>query len=293
MLNASMRNYQQRIDKYLHFQLNLLDDLAPELKSAMMYSVLIGGKRIRPFLVYSIGEMLGISLDKLDPCAAAIECIHAYSLIHDDLPAMDNDELRRGHPTVHIKYNEAIAILAGDALQAFAFDILSKPSTHFTPTQQLAMIKSLASASGYQGMCGGQAMDLASANKTISLDELTQLHQSKTGALISCAIELVLISYNAKQQISDPLRIFGHAIGLAFQVQDDILDITATTEQIGKPQGSDYQANKSTFPKLLGLTKAKETADKLINDALSALTKLPYNTQIIADFAHYIVARRK
>ncbi|MGS0727829.1 (2E,6E)-farnesyl diphosphate synthase, partial [Shewanella sp. 0m-11] len=253
---------------------------------------LIGGKRIRPFLVYAVGDMLGVKLTTLDSCAAAVECIHAYSLIHDDLPAMDNDALRRGQPTVHIAFDEATAILAGDALQALAFEIISDPIENITPSQNLAMVKALANASGYSGMCGGQAMDLSATNKQIELATLIKLHKLKTGALIRCAVEFAIIAAKVDEQERQALLDFADAIGLAFQVQDDVLDIIASTEELGKPQGSDTDSNKSTYPKLLGLEGAQKTASSLIEDALSALAKLPYNSQLIAEFARYIIERR-
>lgn len=292
MLASAIEQYQQRVDQQLIERFSTLEDIAPQLKDAMRYGALLGGKRIRPFLVYSVGRMLGVSLEKLDACAAAIECIHAYSLIHDDLPAMDDDALRRGKPTVHIAFDEATAILAGDALQTLAFEIITENVPGISSEQHLAMVKALAKASGYRGMCGGQAIDLASTDRAIDLAALTQLHNLKTGALISCAVELALIAANAPKDEYDNMMIFAHAIGLAFQVQDDILDITSTTEELGKPQGSDLESNKSTYPQLLGLQGAKDTAEQLIQDALSALAKLPYNSQLIADFARYIIARR-
>ncbi|RLV59954.1 (2E,6E)-farnesyl diphosphate synthase [Parashewanella curva] len=291
MLTDAIAQYQNRINHFLEQQLACLPDHATDLKSAMQHGALLGGKRIRPFLVYSVGDMLGVSLDKLDICAAAIECIHAYSLIHDDLPAMDDDDLRRGQPTVHIAFDEATAILAGDALQTLAFEILSG-DTEFTPQQQLAMICSVSKAAGYLGMCGGQAIDLASTDKQIDLDRLTQLHALKTGALISCSVELAIIAADANDADRASLMKYAQSLGLAFQVQDDILDITSSTEELGKPQGSDEESNKSTFPQLLGLQGAQQTATQLIEDALSALSKLPYNTQLIEQFAQYIVARR-
>lgn len=291
-LNNTLETYQQRVNKVIGKHLDALPEHAPKLKQAMKYCSLLGGKRIRPFLVYSIGKMLGVDLAKLDSCAAAIECIHAYSLVHDDLPAMDDDELRRGKPTVHIAYDEATAILAGDALQSLAFEMLCHDKSSLSATQQLEMLQVISKAAGYSGMCGGQAIDLDSTNQKISLDQLIQLHGLKTGALISCAVELALIASNADEAHKASLRIFAKNIGLAFQVQDDILDITSTTEELGKPQGSDTQANKSTFPSLLGLEKAKQTAEQLINDALSELDDLPYNSQIIEDLAQYLVARR-
>ncbi|MGI2170681.1 (2E,6E)-farnesyl diphosphate synthase [Shewanella sp. MF05960] len=292
MLAEAIKTYQKRVDAVLSEHLNQLDDAATHLKAAMLHGALLGGKRIRPFLVYSVGDMLGVNIDALDKAAAAIECIHAYSLIHDDLPAMDNDALRRGQPTVHIAFDEATAILAGDALQTLAFEIITAPCETLTPSQQLAMVSALAKASGYQGMCGGQAIDLSATNHSINLQRLTELHNKKTGALISCAVELALITANVPKVQYQLMMQYAQSLGLAFQVQDDILDITASTEELGKPQGSDEQSNKSTFPKLLGLDGAKACAEQLIQDALSALTKLPYNSQLIADFARYIIERR-
>lgn len=292
MLLKKIELYQHRVDLHLTRVIDELATSEAQLKAAMKYGALLGGKRIRPFLVYAIGDMLGVDLAKLDAAAAAIECIHAYSLIHDDLPAMDDDALRRGQPTVHIAFDEATAILAGDALQALAFDIISEPTSELSAQQSLSMVKALAKASGYNGMCGGQAIDLNSTDKQIDLATLTQLHRLKTGALIRCAIELAIIAANINDDERQHLLDFADAVGLAFQVQDDVLDITGSTEELGKPQGSDTQANKSTYPKLLGLAGAQQTAHTLIQDALSALAKLPYNSQLIAEFARYIIERR-
>ncbi|GGI94327.1 (2E,6E)-farnesyl diphosphate synthase [Shewanella hanedai] len=292
MLAQAITQYQLRVDNQLTQVIDAQIVTDDKLQAAMKHGVLFGGKRIRPFLVYAIGEMLNVPLERLDACAAAIECIHAYSLIHDDLPAMDDDALRRGQPTVHIAFDEATAILAGDALQALAFDILSQPIDGLTPTQNLAMISSLAKASGYSGMCGGQAMDLNATDKQIDLTTLTKLHKLKTGALIRCAVELPMIAANLPIEEQTQLITFAEAIGLAFQVQDDVIDIISSTEELGKPQGSDSDSNKSTYPKLLGLAGAQATAKSLIQDALSALTNLPYNSQLIAEFARFIIERR-
>ncbi|GIU40410.1 (2E,6E)-farnesyl diphosphate synthase [Shewanella colwelliana] len=292
MLADAITLYQQRVDKLLRHYISSQDDTEPKLKAAMQHGALIGGKRIRPFLVYAVGDMLNVPLERLDACAAAIECIHAYSLIHDDLPAMDDDALRRGQPTVHIAFDEATAILAGDALQTLAFEIISQPMAQLSPKQQLAMVAALAKASGYQGMCGGQSMDLNATDKQIDLTTLKQLHRLKTGALIRCAVALAIIAADITDNEQDLLLEFADAVGLAFQVQDDVLDIIASTEELGKPQGSDCESNKSTYPKLLGLSGAQATAESLINDALSALAKLPYNSQLIAEFARFIIERR-
>ena len=292
MLTQAINQYQQRVNQRIGTILDTLDDTEPKLKAAMRHGALLGGKRIRPFLVYSVGEMLGVPLERLDDCAAAIECIHAYSLIHDDLPAMDDDALRRGQPTVHIAFDEATAILAGDALQTLAFELISSDIEGLSDRQHLRLVQSLAKASGYRGMCGGQAQDLNATDKEISLAQLTALHRLKTGALIRCAVEFAVIVADVDDNERQALLEYADAIGLAFQVQDDILDITGSTEELGKPQGSDLDANKSTYPKLLGLEGAKATAQKLLEDALSALAKLPYNSQLIAEFARYIVERR-
>jgi len=292
VLSQAITQYQQCINSKLAHFIDAQTVTDSQLKAAMKHGALGGGKRIRPFLVYAVGEMLNVPAKKLDTCAAAIECIHAYSLIHDDLPAMDNDALRRGQPTVHIAFDEATAILAGDALHTLAFDILSEPIDGLTATQNLAMIKALAKASGYSGMCGGQAMDLSATNAQVDLPTLTQLHKLKTGALIRCAVELPMIAANVPLVEQALLMQFADAIGLAFQVQDDVIDIISSTEELGKPQGSDHDSNKSTYPKLLGLAGAQATAKSLIQDALSALTKLPYNSQLITEFARFIIERR-
>ncbi|MBW3137979.1 (2E,6E)-farnesyl diphosphate synthase [Ferrimonas balearica] len=293
MMHTALSHYQTRVNAALE---RIFDDLPvtdPRLLDAMRYGTLLGGKRVRPFLVYATGTMLGAKEDDLDSLAAAVECIHAYSLIHDDLPAMDDDHLRRGQPTVHIAFDEATAILAGDALQGLAYELLAEaPLPAELDGNRIAMLRSLARASGYQGMCGGQAIDLASTGKRIELDALQQLHRLKTGALIRSAVEMG--SYGVADlptEHRDALLRYAEAIGLAFQVQDDILDITADTEQLGKPQGSDQAADKSTFPALLGLDGARDAAQSLYQDALTALAELPYNTEHLQAFARYIVER--
>ncbi|MBY6018081.1 (2E,6E)-farnesyl diphosphate synthase [Halomonas denitrificans] len=292
-MHTALSHYQTRVNAALE---RIFDDLPVtdrRLLDAMRYGTLLGGKRVRPFLVYATGTMLGAKEDDLDSLAAAVECIHAYSLIHDDLPAMDDDHLRRGQPTVHIAFDEATAILAGDALQGLAYELLAEaPLPVALEGNRIAMLRSLARASGYQGMCGGQAIDLASTGKRIELDALQQLHRLKTGALIRSAVEMG--SYGVADlptEHRNALLRFAEAIGLAFQVQDDILDITADTEQLGKPQGSDQAADKSTFPALLGLDGARDAAQTLYQDALTALAELPYNTEHLQAFARYIVER--
>lgn len=262
------------------------------LKTATHYSILNGGKRLRPFLVYATGKMLAANKQDLDILAAAIECIHSYSLVHDDLPAMDDDDLRRGRPTCHIMYGEAHAILAGDALQTLAFNLIANHPFKVTPTQQMKMISELAQASGLEGMIGGQAFDIAATNKTITIDELEHIHQLKTGALLNCAITLgALCANNVTEHTFKQLDVFGKAIGLAFQVQDDILDIEGDTCVLGKPQGSDAQANKATYPALLGLEGAKQKARSLLADAITALNEIEADTRELEQLAYYIVER--
>ncbi|GAA5190762.1 (2E,6E)-farnesyl diphosphate synthase [Ferrimonas gelatinilytica] len=295
MQPEALGHYQARINRYLGEIFDRLPEVEPRLLEAMRYGTLLGGKRARPYLVYATGTMLGADEASLDPLAAAVECIHAYSLIHDDLPAMDDDHLRRGQPTVHIAFDEATAILAGDALQTLAFELLcDSPLPDTVAPNRLSMIRLLARASGYQGMCGGQAIDLASTARRVPLDALKRLHNLKTGALIRASVELGCL---AVPQLPEPhaeaLRTYADCIGLAFQVQDDILDVTGDTEQLGKPQGSDLAADKSTFPALLGLDGARDTAQSLYQDALTALAQLPYNSQPLEGFARYIVERNR
>ncbi|PKI14187.1 (2E,6E)-farnesyl diphosphate synthase [Colwellia sp. 12G3] len=289
--------YQQRINNFLATKLEELTINDPKLLEAMRYGLLIGGKRMRPYLAYITGEALSADLNDIDAVAGALECIHAYSLLHDDLPAMDDDDLRRGQPTCHKAFNEATAILAGDALQTLAFDILANHL--FTTNQsssripiQVELIQQLVSASGYQGMCGGQALDLAATGKGISLCELEVLHSLKTGALLKASVLMpAMCSEQVTEEHKKNLSEYAQLIGLAYQVQDDIIDLTSTEEVLGKPVGSDLAANKSTYPALLGLQGAQDKAENLLQQALQALTRLPYNTQSLADFATFIVKR--
>lgn len=292
-MESSLALYQHRVEHVMAAALAELNINDPELHAAMQYSLLSGGKRIRPFLVYAVGEMLGASLHDLDAPAAAIECLHTYSLIHDDLPAMDDDDLRRGRPTCHKAFNEATAILAGDALQALSFELLSQHQyQHVDFPQRLQMVQQLARHSGYSGMCGGQAIDLAHTNKQMTVEALEAMHQLKTGALIECAVQLAWLASPAKAPAElDALVHYARALGLAFQVQDDILDIEGDTATLGKPQGSDQQANKATYPSLLGLPAAKAKAQQLFAEAKQALSVLPYDTQPLSAFAHYVIAR--
>jgi farnesyl diphosphate synthase len=292
-VESSLALYQQRVEQVMTAALAAQPITDPQLLAAMQYSLLSGGKRIRPFLVYAVGEMLGASLHDLDAPAAAIECLHTYSLIHDDLPAMDDDDLRRGRPTCHKAFNEATAILAGDALQALSFELLSSHTyQQVAHSKRLQMVQQLACQAGYSGMCGGQAIDLAHTNKQMTVEALEAMHQLKTGALIECAVQMAWLASPATEPAElQALIRYARALGLAFQVQDDILDIEGDTATLGKPQGSDQQANKATYPALLGLPAAKAKAQLLFAEAKQALTMLPYDTQPLSAFAHYVIAR--
>ena len=287
-IKCAQRDVEATLNRYFEQPL----DTEQSIKQATHYSVLNGGKRLRPFLVYATGKMLGANKQDLDVLAAAIECIHSYSLVHDDLPAMDDDDLRRGRPTCHIVYGEAHAILAGDALQTLAFDLIANHSFNVPAQQQLKMIAALAKASGIEGMVGGQALDIAATDKLVNLAELERIHKLKTGALLNCAITLgALCAADTNQQTLLQLKQFGDAIGLAFQVQDDILDIEGDTQVLGKPQGSDVAANKATYPALLGLTGAKQKAQSLLKCALDALAAIDADTSELENLAKYIVER--
>ncbi len=286
--------YRTRIDSVLKRHIDELPDVSKPLAEAMGHGLLLGGKRVRPFLVYSVGSMLGADDELMDAPAAAIECIHAYSLIHDDLPCMDNDDLRRGKPTVHKLFGEAQGMLAGDALQTLGFEILSHASfPKELESNQLTMIRILSSSTGLRGMCGGQSLDLLGENASLSLEQLEKIHRHKTGALIEAA---VLMGALCIPQI-DPkhfeiLRSYASAIGLAFQVHDDVLDVVGDTEVLGKPQGSDIENAKSTYPSLLGLDKAVEYEQSLYVKAVECLESLPYETGVLKEFAKYIIERK-
>lgn len=292
-LTDSLIYFRTRSNTQISLWLDKLEGQHLPLIQAMKHGSLLGGKRARPYLTYVTGQLFGQSLENLDAPAAAVECIHAYSLIHDDLPAMDDDDLRRGQPTCHIAFDEATAILAGDALQTLAFSILAEGQLDPSAEQhRINMVRELASASGAHGMCLGQALDLAAEGKQIDLDALEQIHRNKTGALIRCAIRLGAYAAGEKGVAHlNKLDTFANAIGLAFQVQDDILDITGDTETLGKPQGSDVESAKSTYPALLGLEGAQLKAQQLYQEALQALDAIPYNTEQLEVFARYIIER--
>jgi farnesyl diphosphate synthase len=284
---------RDRVNLTLSQTIHALPEHSERLKQAMEYALLIGGKRMRPFLVYATGKMLSVQEKDLDGPAAAIEAIHAYSLIHDDLPAMDDDDLRRGHPTCHIYFDEATAILAGDALQTIAFEILCDyPLSGELALKRIQLIKIVSQAAGYNGMCGGQAMDLAATDQHITQQQLEDLHGKKTGALLSACVEMAIaLAADITPQSRQLLMNFAKTIGLAFQVQDDILDVVGDSVVLGKPQGSDQAMNKSTYPAMLGLVQAQVYLDNLHQQALQALRTLPYNTHMLESFTDFVIHR--
>ncbi len=287
-----LHSFQQRINQVLETTIAERRHTMPErLFDAINYSVLDAGKRLRPALTYAVGESLGTPLSLLDAPAAAVELIHCYSLVHDDLPAMDDDDLRRGKPTTHIAFDEATAILVGDALQAMAFDLLSQAS-ELTCRQRLEMIRVLSRAAGANGMVAGQMRDMMAEHTPLTIDELRRLHQQKTGALIETAVSFGgLASTQANEAILHSLERYGAHLGLAFQIQDDILDVTQSVEQLGKPQGSDERNDKTTFVSLLGLTEAKNEALKHASLAKSVLQECHLQSSLLTDLCDYIVER--
>ncbi len=296
-----LRECQQRIDDALPRLIGQAaseysEHAAPHLHSlfeSIHYSTLNGGKRVRPVLVYAAARAINPGLvndEALDHVAAAVECIHAYSLVHDDLPAMDDDDLRRGKPTCHIAFDEATAILAGDGLQSIAVELLALVP-NLADHQRLALIKTLVAAAGPRGMVGGQAIDLGAVNQSPTLETLEAMHQLKTGALLRAAVRLGAQYAGADDEQLHKLDQYGRAIGLAFQVQDDILDIEASTETLGKNQGSDLARNKPTYPALLGMEGAKQRAQALYEEAMTALEGFDEQALRLRELARFIVQR--
>ena len=277
-----------RVDATLAALFDARPAVDERLEAAMRHGLLVGGKRLRPLLVYLAGQALGASDDALDAPAAAIELIHAYSLIHDDLPAMDDDDLRRGQPTVHKAFDEATAILAGDALQALAFEVLA---SH--PYPRLGqLVTTLAVASGRDGMVAGQALDLAAVGGHPDAEAMAHMHAHKTGALIVAAVRLGgLVAVEEDDPRLAALIRYARAIGLAFQIHDDILDVTGDTATLGKISGADAARAKPTYPSLLGLSGAQRKANTLIDEAIAALAPLGEQAAPLADLAHYMIER--
>jgi geranylgeranyl diphosphate synthase, type II len=289
-LQSFLQDSQNRVNENLSdcLQLNIP---GKNLKSAMEYACLGGGKRIRPVLAYGGAVAVGGTKSLADNAAMAVELIHAYSLVHDDLPAMDDDDLRRGRPTVHKRYDEATAILVGDALQALAFNILSRQQ-HVSADVQLQMLRLLSDASGACGMVGGQALDFEAVGNSLTLEQLQQMHSLKTGALIRSAVVMGGLSHSGvSQQQLAALEEYASNLGLAFQVHDDILDVTGDTETLGKPQGSDKELNKPTYVTLLGLESARDKAQQLSDQAIAALDDFSDSANHLRELASYVIQR--
>lgn len=281
--------WRERTDAALAQALSALPDA--RLRAAMRHAALLGGKRIRPLLVYATGHLLGAADDALDAPATAIELIHAYSLVHDDLPAMDDDALRRGQPTVHVAFDEATAILAGDALQTLAFQRLAE--SPLPAEARIAMVRELALASGAEGMCGGQALDIDATGRggAISLDALRRLHAMKTGALLRCAVRLGAIAGGADGDARAALDHYAEALGLAFQIRDDLLDIESDSATLGKTAGKDLAQNKATFPALLGMDGSRAALAGLADEMHAALASFGERAASLAALAREVIER--
>ncbi|MBF0453863.1 MAG: polyprenyl synthetase family protein [Magnetococcales bacterium] len=275
-----------------------LDQLVPgahkppqRLNQAIRHSLIDGGKRLRPILLLACAEAVGSATDKLLPFACALECIHTYSLIHDDLPAMDDDDLRRGRPTCHKAYDEATAILAGDGLLTFAFELAARPIEGVPASASLAMVVQLAQDAGIHGMVGGQMMDMQAEDRPVELAELQSIHIRKTGALIRASCLAGARLGGGEEQQVQKLKRYGEAIGLAFQIADDILDIVGDTALLGKSTGQDQQHAKATYPALMGLSQAREEADSMVSEALRCLEDFSEAADPLRALARYITDR--
>jgi geranylgeranyl pyrophosphate synthase len=292
-LQHFMRDTQTRAESALDARLPSATRMPERLHQAMRYAVLGGGKRLRPLLTYATGRALGVPPEALDGPACAVEFIHVYSLIHDDLPAMDNDDLRRGKPTCHIAFDEATAILAGDALQALAFQVLAHdPGIVAGAEKRLEMITALATASGSYGMVGGQAIDLDAVGKSLDLPALENMHIRKTGALIRVSVNLAVLSApGVATEVAHGLDHYAKSIGLAFQIQDDILDVESDTQTLGKTRGKDQDQNKPTYTALLGLSGARQKALDMHGEAMDALAGLGREADLLRDLSRFIVER--
>ena len=292
-LPADLFDLSARADAVLARALPPEDQPPTELHRAMRYAVLGGGKRLRPLLVYATGTTFGAPLETLDASGAAVEIIHAYSLVHDDLPAMDDDSLRRGRPTCHVVFGEAMAILAGDALQALAFDVLAHDATLAGDAAiHVEMLRVLAIACGSHGMAGGQAFDLAAVGKALSPADLERMHVHKTGALIRASVRLGALAAGVRDAATlDALERYGHAIGLAFQIRDDLLDIEAGTEQLGKTAGKDVAASKPTYPAILGVEASRTELSRLTRAALAAVESFGARARPLSDLARFVADR--
>ncbi|RUT24542.1 farnesyl-diphosphate synthase [Asaia sp. W19] len=291
-LAASLGTAARAIEATIDRLLPMVEGDESVLIDAMRYAALGGGKRLRGYLVTEIASIFGAEPEGALRVAASVEMLHAYSLVHDDLPAMDDDDLRRGQPSTHKQFDEAIAILAGDALQTSAFEILADHATHSDPAVRIALVTALAQASGAAGMVGGQVVDIRGEGKALPLDQVRRLHAMKTGALIRYAAEAGAILGGATRVQRDAIIAYGRDIGTAFQVADDVLDTTASAEELGKTAGKDEASGKSTYVSLLGIEGARAEAARLSEQATQALTSFGAEAAALRALAHYIVERR-
>lgn len=295
-LSAHLQDIVEHVDLALASVLEHNKSHEPQLQAALSYALGGSGKRIRPLLCYAAARSVGATCDSWLCPALALESLHTYSLVHDDLPAMDNDQWRRGRPTVHVAYNEATAILVGDALQCLAFSLLANyPAASVKPQQRLQWVSLLSQASGHTGMVDGQALDMAATGLPLTLTELEGIHQRKTGQLIQAAVLMGGWSSQIEPSstILKALTVYGAKLGLAFQIMDDILDVTGSTESLGKDSGSDSANQKYTMVSLLGIEAASAQLHELHSQALAALTVLPGNTDALKELAHFVISRLK
>ena len=292
MTEPTFTQWARRVEEMLERTLPKARSAQATLHDAMRYACLGGGKRIRALLVYAGGDMLGVDPRTLDYPAAAIEMVHAYSLIHDDLPAMDDDDLRRGKPSCHRAFGEAVAILAGDTLQAQAFELLCRPESGLDAAARLSMVHLLADAMGARGMAGGQLADVEAVGRTLDLAQLEAIHGMKTGALIRASVMLGAGCGRPDAHVAARLEAYGERLGLAFQVVDDILDETTDGSGPGKPGGADRIAGKPTYTSILGLEKAAEAARRLHAEALASLDAIRYDTDTLRRLADFMINRR-
>ena len=288
-----LSGYADRVDGVLDLLLPGAEQSPESLHRAMRYAVLGGGKRLRASLVYAAGTLCGASLGELDTPAAAVELLHAYSLVHDDLPAMDDDDLRRGRPSCHVAFGEATAVLVGDALQSLAFEAAATASSAVPASNVVDRIAYFARASGSRGMVGGQALDLAAEGKLYTVDQLEAMHRQKTGGLIMASVYMGALSTptRGERELLRRLETYAGCVGLAFQIQDDILDLESDTETLGKPQGSDTRAGKLTYPALLGLEESKQRARNLQRKALAQLRAFDGRADTLRFLSEFAVVR--
>lgn len=291
-INAALAENAREVDAALDRLLPLHNGADTRLIEAIRYATLTGGKRIRPFLVLSGANLFGVSRSFALRAAAAVEMVHCYSLVHDDLPAMDNDETRRGAPTCHVKFDEATAILAGDGLLTRAFEVLAAPATHTDPRVRADLVVELSHAAGVDGMVGGQMLDLLAEHRTLGMDEVTRLQRMKTGALIAFACEAGAILGKASDSARHALRAYAHDLGLAFQIVDDLLDVEGDAEVVGKSTGKDEKAGKATFVSLLGVERARSQSDMLARQAVEHLAIFDDGAEPLRELASFIVKRR-